>query len=537
MSESKDDNGGILSGVRAKVGNISVRQSEDQVAVERQIEMEDEIASPIAETVNDAREELRNSEHTTDFDLYDEMLNLDPELSGAVRAMSQSGSNYKITIPTDEPSEREQTAYEDIKELERRLELPLLLADVLKKLISHGNDINKMIYSEENGIERLQNFPTSSITIVEEEDNIISGENEDNTDDILDLVQRSSESEEISTNDLNEVFDRGLYVLNEATRDVSYNTIDPQDIIHFSIDERSNWHTDVMGRDTYGVWGQSRLEPLTFTIQTKYNTLTNKVAMDDSLLAREIYYIDTASLFGDISDREKRQKKAEEYAQELKSKIEKLGPDERPMIPEEVDVEVIGPEGKAIDQTPFIEQLNNSIAAALTFPMAGLGRGTTSVKAGEEISSLWAENNIKNLRQALNFRIREIFRNHITLLHNDWRDEDGQELKDMKLDPDITIPTLEYEPFREKDRSEIVSQIKGLVSTKSITLEERRELFGLDTDEETIRKVREEYPGGSPAPGDGVSSNDPDPEGVSRGEIPEDASVEDNEPGDVEDER
>lgn len=533
MSTESD---GFLGGIRAKVGSIQIRQNEDQVAVERQIEMEDEPASPVAETVKNARENLQKNEHTTDFDLYDEMLKLDPELSGAVRAMSQSASSYTVTIPTDDPSEREQTAYNDIKELERKLELPLLLADILKKLISHGDDINKKIYNEEDGIVGLQSLPTNAVTIVEDEDDIITGE--ENDDSIIeDLIQRRSDPEDIDADMIDEVFHRGLYVLNESTREVGYKPIDPKNIVHFSIDERSNWFEDSMGRDTYGIWGQSRLEPLTFTIRTKYNTLTNKVAMDDSLLAREIYYIDTASLFGDISDREKRQKKAENYAGELKRKIEGLGPDERPMIPEEVDVEVIGPEGKAIDQTPFIEQLNNSIAAALTFPMSGLGRGATSVKAGEEISSLWAENNIENLRQAVNFRLRELFRDHIILLHNEWRVEDGDDLKDMRLDPDITIPTLEFEPFKEKDRSEIVSQIKGLVSTQTITLEERRELFGLPTDEEAIENVTDEYGAGSPAPGDGVSSNDPDPEGVSRGEIPEDASTSDNEPGEVEDER
>ena len=520
-----------LGGVNAEIRNVEVVQEEDTAGVVVDVEQSDrtEFASPVAESVKSARKNLQDKENTTVFDLYDEMLDLDPELSGAVRAISHSASNYDIVLPTDDPTDDDLKALKHTKELERRLELPLTLTDILKKLVAHGNDINKKVYNEDEGIIKLQNLPTNAITIVESEGDIITGEDEHDTsvgNMVRRLMQRREDKADVSSGAINEVFSRGLYVLNEATGDVTHRTIKPENIIHFSVDERSNWFTDVMDRETYGVWGQSRLEPLTFTIQTKYNTLTNKVAMDDSLLAREIYYIDTESLFGDIQNRKDRKKAAEKYAKQLKRKIEQLGPDERPMLPEEVNVEVIGPEGKAIDQTPFLEQLNHSIAAALTFPMAGLGRGTTSVKAGEEISSLWAENNIKNLRTALTFRLEELFKENLLLLEPDWRKEDVGGLDSWELKDDITVPTIEFEPFREEDLTEIVSQIKGMVSVKAITLKERREMFGLPTDEESIENVIDEYGDGSPLPGDGVSSNDPDPEGISRDNIPEEASTE-----------
>lgn len=525
MSTEEDDGGGFLDGITSRVGEVSVFQQGGNVGVQRDIEMDDEMASPIAESVKDARQEIQGKEHKTEFDLYDAMVDLDPELSGAVRAMSQSASNYEIVIPTDNPTDDDEQAHEDIKELERRLRLPLMMTDILKKLITHGNDVNKKVYNESDGIRKLQNLPTNAVTIVDDPEDIKESDPTTSDDVWNSIIRQQSDEEDISGDAVNEVFSREVYVLNEQAEDTKHSLIDPDNVLHFSIDERSNWFTDSTGRETYGVWGQSRLKPLTFTIQTKYNTLTNKVAMDDKLLAREIYYIDTEALFGDITDRETRIKKAQNYAKDLKGKIEQLGPDERPMLPEHVDVSVIGPEGKAIDQTPFVEQLNNAIAAALTFPMAGLGRGTTSVKAGEEISSLWAENNIRNLRQSVTYGIQELFEDHLALLHEDWREEDADNLADMELKSDIAVPTLEYEPFREEDRSEVVSQIKGLVSTKSVTLAERRDLFGLPTDDEHLEAVKEEYGGGTgPAPGDGVSSNDPDADGTGRGDIPEDSA-------------
>lgn len=507
-----------LQGIKSRIGSVELFSDGDRVGVTREIQhaAPDDLGSPIAESVRNAQKDLHRQEHTTDFELYDAMIDLDPELSGAVNAIAQSASNFKVVSPSDDPSERGVTAVEECRALNDDLDGDLMAIDVLRNLVKDGNDINKKVYSEGTGIEKVQSLPVKSMTIVDDRTDLqtTSESTEDQFEDIFEsLTQQDEGEEELDTQELNEVFSRDAYVLNEDS-DGNHKIIEPHNILHFAIDHRSNWHTDRVGRETYGVWGKSRLEPLEFTIQTKYNTLSNKVAMDDKLIAREIYYINTTELFGGIADFEERKKKAKQYAKEIKGMIEELGPDERPILPEHVNVEVIGPEGKAIDQQPFLEQLNNAIAAALTFPMAGLGRGTTSVKAGEEISSLWAENNIRNLRRSVIRGFEELFADHLKLRHPEWveNSEEASHLGEMELDPEIEVPTLEYEPFKEEDMTEKARQIKLLTETKTMTAGERREHFGLSTDDESLETLGEEYGSLNPT---GQGTSNPSTEGDS----------------------
>lgn len=505
MSTNTEKNG-FLDGITASVGGIEVIQDGDSIGVARDIEQssaDDDMGSPVAESIRTQREQLTGSNHETLFDLYDAMVDMDPELSGATHAISQSASQYEIVAPVDEPSKKGQKAVEDCKQMHNNINGEIMAIDVLLNLIKHGNDMSKKVYDSDQGIKAIQSLPVNAMTIVDDEGDIRDSSSDSAVNSWTRRIGQAFEGnkEEIDEEEeLDEVFSRELYVLNEADNN---RRIKPHKILHFSIDSRSNWFTDRMGRETYGVWGRSRLEPLKFTIQTKYNTLTNKVAMDDKLLAREIYYIDTKELFGDITSFEERRKKAQEYAKNIKKKLEGLGPDERPILPDSVEIEVIGPEGKAIDQTPFLEQLNNSIAAALTFPMAGLGRGTTSVKAGEEISSLWAENNIRNLRQVLIKGYEELHRDHLKLLHPEWMVEPDADPLKGRLKPEVEVPTLEYEPFKEEDMLKKARQVKLLYQTETSSTAERREIMGQSTDDESIETVREEF--GSASGGNNTS--------------------------------
>lgn len=499
MSSESADSDDVFGSIMERVsGSTKVKQNGEDFMVEQTLQPDEEVSTPISNTVNDTREKIQEDKHDTIFDLYDSLVNLDGELSGAVNAISQSASYSRVTLPEDEPSDIEEEILRECQNLAKRLRGKQMSIDILRNLIKYGNDMNKKVYNEDDGIVAVQSLPIKSMTIADDRTNLHSKEegSDGDFDNVLFQAHPSldSDREELVETGIEEAFERDVYVLNEELPD-DRSLIEPHNVLHFSIDARSNWFEDRVGRETYGIWGQSRLEALKFTIQTKYNTLLNKVAMDDNLLAREVYYIDTKELFGDIKDRKERRKKAESYAEDLSQMLEDLDADERPMLPDHVDVEVIGPEGKAIDQKPFIEQLNNGIAAALTFPMAGLGRGTTSVKAGEEISSLWAENNIQNLRESVVMGFEEIFRDHIKILYPDQvvNHSEASQVGEMRLDPDITIPTLEYEPFKEEDRTQKADQIETLRKVGVMSIPEAREEWGLPTDEESVERAREDY--------------------------------------------
>lgn len=543
MATSEDSDSFIEGMVSTVRGETRVRQDGENMVVESPIQADDALGSPVAKTAKEARQDIQEDSHDTIFDLYDAIVDLDGELSGAVNAIAQSATYNQIMLPEDDPSSTEEEILEDCRELAYRINGREFAIDVLRNLIKYGNDMNKKVYNGDNGIIEVQSLPINSMSIVGDRDDLVESDDMGSADldDILFQVhpELDEPDEEIGGNRIQETFERDAYVLNEAAEEGDPSVIEPHNLLHFSIGARSNWFEDRVGRTTYGVWGQSRIEPLKFTIQTKYNTLINKVAMDDKLLAREVYYIDTQALFGDIQDREDRISKAREYADDVANMLQDLEADERPILPDHVDVEVIGPEGKAIDQKPFIEQLNNGIAAALTFPMAGLGRGTTSVKAGEEISSLWAENNIKNLRRAVIRGFEELFSDHIKLRYPDLvkNHSETDNIGEMKLDPDVTIPTLEYEPFRQEDRSELVDQTVRLVDIGIISRREAREMLGKPTDDESmaeLSKSPEAY--GSDSDDDGSSSDDEEDEEDNEGDEDAPSSEPENLPDEGEDE-
>ena len=50
----------------------------------------------IPDIVRDTERLRKDSNHDNEYDLYDNMLKLDPELNGAVRAVSLTANNYEI---------------------------------------------------------------------------------------------------------------------------------------------------------------------------------------------------------------------------------------------------------------------------------------------------------------------------------------------------------------------------------------------------------------------------------------------------------
>jgi hypothetical protein len=372
----------------------------------------------------------------------------------------------------EEPGKRDKTALDDCRKLARELNLELIMPSIFKNMIALGNDMNKIIYEEGVGVQDLQSLPAQDVTIVDKEN-----------DDVLDVVQSGN-----------------YYVLNEGTDDEVVR--ESWKILHFAIERRGNWFEDRMGRDTYGVWGAPRLEPIKFALQAKHNTLTNKVAMDDSLIAREVYKIDVETLFGHIKNDDDREDKAEEYARQLKERLEGLKPDEKPILPEEVTMEVKGPEGQAREHADFLNMMNDSIMHALTFHVGGVGRDAGGPFIGNRPAKDESLNNVHHLRQIMSHKLRELFRIHLVLKHPEWRDTDaspqgpsGEEpnITEWKLEDDIIVPKIEWNPLETGDQERRVSIATKAYQSNLVTRNEAREIIGMDPlAEEDVEKLFED---------------------------------------------
>ena len=101
--------------------------------------------------------------NTNEFDLYDDMLNFDPELNGAVRTIALTANKYKLI------GGRNSQIRNAINELtEDVLDFDDFLINAMRNLMVYGNDINKLVGKSGVGITQLQSLPISQLTIVDD---------------------------------------------------------------------------------------------------------------------------------------------------------------------------------------------------------------------------------------------------------------------------------------------------------------------------------------------------------------------------------
>jgi len=485
MAEEKsNDDAGSPAEITAKVdqtddGNFEVTRS-----------------ASLAEVVSKPKEILDSHRFESDWELYDRLLEIDPELAGTVRAQAQMASGFNVISPAnmgeqEEMTEKDETALKDCKDLVEDLQLELIQPSIFKNMIVHGNDINKIIYEDGVGVKNLQSLPLRNVTIIDEDTNMITrrakkeAKKVGDTEDIeLDKYIDNIEGTSVQAGD--------YYVMNEAMG--NEKKIESYKILHLAPESRSNWRKDRFDRVTYGVWGAPRVEPIKFALQAKHNTLTNKVAMDDSLIAREVYKIDVEKLYGHIKNDEERETKAKNYASDLKEKLENMQPDEKPILPDPVTVEIMGAEGHAREHADFLNMMNDAIMHALTFHVGGTGRDAGGPYIGNAPAKDSSQTNVKHLRKLMAHKLKKLFKIHLLLRHPEWRDSHGEpnniDAWTFRDDIEIVVPEVEWDALEEGDMQRLVDVATKAWEKDLITRNEARQLMGFDpADDEKVDKI------------------------------------------------
>ena len=119
----------------------------------------------ISDIVKDTNKLRTTSNYDNDFDIYDAMVELDPELNGAVRSVSLTANHYAI----DYKKAKNNLIRAAIRELvEERLDFDDLLIATMRDLMVYGNSINKLVGRAGEGITRVQSLPIKQITITDD---------------------------------------------------------------------------------------------------------------------------------------------------------------------------------------------------------------------------------------------------------------------------------------------------------------------------------------------------------------------------------
>ena len=141
----------------------------------------------------------------------------------------------------------------------------------MRNLMVYGNDINKLVGKAGVGITKVQSLPVKQLTIM---------------DNRVDIREVTSTGYTGHITEDNPVMNANYYLFRENTVDTQ--VFESDEIWHIKIDYRSNWFQDRLGRKTYGIWGASRFSALKQPIRAKYNSINNRVALEDSLTKQYI---------------------------------------------------------------------------------------------------------------------------------------------------------------------------------------------------------------------------------------------------------
>jgi hypothetical protein len=362
----------------------------------------------IPDIVRDTERLRQDSKFDNEFDLYDHMIKLDPELNGAVRAVSLTANNYEINYDKGKNA----TIRNAIQELvEETLDLDDILINKMRNLMVYGNDINKLVGKEGVGITNLQNLPIKQITIVDE---------------------RGGLGSYFVADEDNPIMNATTYMVREGTM---YEVAIPnREILHVRVDYRSNWFTDNKGRKTYGVWGASRFTSLKQAIRMKYNTMNNRISLEDAM-TKQYITIDKSAI-EHIQDPAEQQERLLYIMDEVITLFQGLRGDQIPVLPHYVELHHVDLGNALPNSSDFLDSVNADIAAVLQVPRVAAGQEKGSTFAATFNANLWAVQAISRMHRILQDSTMKMFSEHLTLM--------GIEHK-MKDLPTITFDTMDSE--------------------------------------------------------------------------------------------
>ena len=405
-----------------------------------------------------------DSNYDNEFDVFDAMLELDPELNGAVRSVSLTANDYEI----DYANAKNQRIRNAIAELVDDLDFDDLLVSTMRDLMVYGNSVNKLVGRAGEGITRVQSLPIKQITILDTREPLQPGY-----------------SSIFATKD-DPVMEAHFYRFREQRVDMQIFPVD--EILHFKIDYRSNWYQDYLGRWTYGVWGASRFTALKQAIRAKYNTMNNRIALQDAL-TRQYIKIGKEAVEGIVDPEEARQRLAY-IMDQVGTLFEGLRGDQIPILPHYVDMHHVDLSNAIPDDSNFLDAINADISAVLNVPRVAAGQERGSTFAATYNANMWSIMSIERLQAVVSEKVGELFSSHLELKGIPHRRSD--------------LPILTFGKVDQESDHQKMQRMKLGVDGGIITVNEAREVlgFGMTAGADDLREPKSSPAGRQPRPGE-----------------------------------
>ena len=405
-----------------------------------------QVAAGLPNILSDTEKFQSDTNYDNEWELFDNMVKLDPELNGAVRSVALTGNNYFINYK----KAKNQRIRNGIKTLTETIDFDDILINAMRNLMVYGNDINKLVGKAGVGITDVQNLPIKQVTIVD---------------------QRGAGGLPFSADEYSYIMTNDYYILREGQ--YSQQIFPKKEIIHFRIDYRSNWYEDTKSRDTYGVWGASRFSSLKQAIRVKYNSMNNRIALEDAL-TKQFITIDKSAI-EHITDPDEQAERLEKIMDEVITLFENLRGDQMPILPSYVELHHVDLNNTVPDNSGFLDMVGANIAAVLHVPRVAAGQERGSTFAATYNANMWANTAIRRLQHVVKQEIMELFSQHLTLLGIEHTMAD--------------LPDFDFEPVAEESPLDLAKRAVMGYQAGILTLNQSLDIVGLPHEKDgNIRK-------------------------------------------------
>tara|TARA_R110001592_G_scaffold89703_2_gene263636 strand:+ start:5550 stop:6953 length:1404 start_codon:yes stop_codon:yes gene_type:complete len=417
----------------------------EKVEKNKRISVKPPISSPFVASIQDILTETESmrsqgykqygSVYDSEFDLFDDMLKLDPELNGAVRAVSLTGNKYKF----DYAKAKNKKIRESVEQFVIDVDLDDFIINTMRNLLVYGNSIDKIVGRAGVGITALQSIPITQVTIVDERPNSDKSPRAYGKDD--------------------PIMEANTYRFREQERGAL--EIPADEISHIKLDYRSNWHRDRLSRWTYGVWGASRFSSLKQAIRAKYNTMNNRIAIEDSM-TKQYISIDMSAV-EHITDPNEQRERLSHIMKEVGKLLEGLRADQIPILPDYVSINQMDMKNVP-DNSGFLDMINSDISAVLQVPRVAAGQESGSTFAATFNANMWSMQAIARLQEIVTQAVQGLLLKHLLMAGI------VSEMKDL--------PILKFEPVDEENNYQEYQRVSLGFRDGIITRDEAREMLG-----------------------------------------------------------
>jgi hypothetical protein len=397
------------------------------------------VMAGMTDIFKDTEDFRQDSNYDTIFDLYDSMLKFDPELNGAVRTISLTANNYSIDYKKAKNADIRNAVRELVEE---NVDFDDLLINAMRNLMVYGNDINKLVGRTGQGILAVQSLPISQITITDNR-KIPFAASKDNP------IMFADE-----------------YIFREQKIDTQ--TFPASEILHIRIDYRSYWFQDKLSRWSYGVWGASRFSSLKQAIRAKYNSMNNRIALEDSMTKQ--YITIGPEAVEHVSDPAEQKERLETIMKKVGDLLDTLRADQVPILPSYVQMHHVDLKNTIPDNSGFLDQVNGDISSVLHVPRVSMGQEKGSTFAATFNANTWSVQAIRRLQHVLTESIKRLFSKHLSLLGIEHKQKD--------------LPPLVFGPVDEESPSSLMQRAATGYTTGILTLNQSLNIIGLPKDKD-----------------------------------------------------